>query len=72
MATLDEEAQFLLSVQGESPRDVWQERWRAVQEARTVALIAEERTRRNPDRSLDQSVTVSAVNAGVKVGKREA
>lgn len=64
---LNEEAQFLLSIQGETPRDVWREQWRVCQMSRTAWFLADELSRSNPDKSLRQTINVTPTNTGTKV-----
>jgi hypothetical protein len=64
---LNEDAQFLMSVRGETPRDVWRAEWAKCQAARQAYFIAAEQAKSNPDVSLRQTIELDVIDNRVKV-----
>ncbi len=69
LADLNEDAQFLMSVRGETPRDEWRARWRDVQQERQDIFIWQETLRSNPDESLRQHIIADAINNSVETAE---
>lgn len=65
---LNERAQFLQSIRGETPPDVWRAEWREVQAERQEYFRFEEALRSNPDESLRQVIELLPVRPTTRVG----